>query len=313
MNAGSNDLAPAAVASRLATRRLGRTYEFLESCATTNDEIARRAASGAEEGLLVVADAQSGGRGRRGRSWHSPANENLYFSLLLRPALSARLASPLTLLAGAALAQTLADLGFTPRLKWPNDVLLESNIRREPSKGSQNLCPFPPPSSPLASLGLARSGSAGQSPATPTRSLAGLRKVAGILAEMASEGDRVRHVVLGIGINVNSQEFPKSLQAIATSLRVVHGQAVDRGRLLAGFLNAFEPIYDGFLAAGPAAGLREWNQHALLGQPCWVDRPSGRLEGVAAGTDETGALLLRTATGETVSVHAGEVNWLSSP
>jgi BirA family biotin operon repressor/biotin-[acetyl-CoA-carboxylase] ligase len=261
-----DDLASAALLPRLTTQRLGRRYELLPACASTNDEVAARAATYADEGLLVAANQQTGGRGRRGRFWHSPPSENLYFSLLLRPALPARLASPLTLLAGAALAQALADLAFSPRLKWPNDVLLE----------------------------------------TP----AGLRKVAGILSEMASEGERVRHVVLGVGVNVNALAFPDTLAAIATSLRLVRGSALNRGTLLAAFLNAFEPLYHDFLAAGPAAGLTRWSHHAVLGQPCWVEHDALRVEGVAAGVDDAGALLLRTADGETVAVHAGEVNWL---
>jgi BirA family biotin operon repressor/biotin-[acetyl-CoA-carboxylase] ligase len=259
------DLAPAAVLPLLATRRLGRQYEFLPSCGSTNDEVAARASAGAPEGTLVAADAQTGGRGRRGRLWHSPAGESLYCSLLLRPALPARLATPLGLLAGAALAQALAALGFVPRLKWPNDILCD----------------------------------------TP----AGARKVAGILTEMASEGERVRHVVLGVGVNVNTLAFPAALVGTATSLRLLGGRALARGVLLAAYLNAFEPIYDGFLASGPAPGLAAWERHAVLGQPCWINREHGRVEGIAAGVDDAGALLLRTSAGETLAVTAGEVNW----
>ena len=266
MSLPASDLLPAVVLPRLAVNRLGRPYELVPSCGSTNDEVAARALASAEEGLLVAAEEQTGGRGRRGRDWHSPAGENLYCSLLLRPALPARLAAPLTLLAGAALAQALARLGFSPRLKWPNDVLLD----------------------------------------TPD----GLRKVAGILTEMASEGDRVRHIIVGVGVNVNTQDFPGPLAPIATSLRLVRGVAVDRGALLAGFLNAFAPVYDGFLAAGPGPGLAEWSRHAVLGQPCWGSRGTGRIEGTAVGVDGSGALLLRTDHGDTVTVHAGEGNWL---
>ena len=262
----ASDLAPAALLPLLTSRRLGRTYEYLASCASTNDEVAGRAAAGAEHGLLVAAEQQTGGRGRRGRQWHSPEGENLYFSILLRAALPARQAAPLTLLAGAALAHALSSLGFSPRLKWPNDVLLD----------------------------------------TPD----GLRKVAGILTEMSSEGERIRHVVLGVGINVNVASFPDQLAKIATSLRLVRGAVASRGALLAAFVNALEPILDDFLANGPTGGLASWNRHALLGQRCWVRREDGRLEGVASAVDDSGALLLHTDAGETVAVHAGEVNWL---
>ena len=266
MTAGDVD-SPSFLA-RLHSRRLGRNFEYLPSCASTNDEIAARALAGCAEGLLVVAGEQIGGRGRRGRVWHSPAGENLYFSMLLRPALPAALAAPVTLLAGTALAASLSALGFAPQLKWPNDVLLDGG--------------------------------------------GGPRKVAGILTEMASEASRVRYVILGVGINVNAQEFPDDLADRATSLRLVRGQRVDRGDVLAAFIHAFEPIYDDFVAHGPSAALSEWHRYATLGQVCWVDREGGRIEGVAEGVDELGALLVKTAAGDSVSVHAGEVNWLSS-
>jgi len=259
------DLAPVRVADAITTRSLGRAYVFLPTCASTNDEAAARAAAGADQGLLVVSDEQSAGRGRRGRTWHSPAGENLYLSLLLRPAVPAHRIAPLTLVAGAALARALMALGFSPRLKWPNDVLLD---------GPE-----------------------------------GLRKVAGILTEMATEGRRVRHAVLGIGINVNARAFPGELAERATSLRHLRGAAVDRVNVLATFLGAFEPLYDDFVASGPGAGLRAWQDFALFGQACWVQSGARRTEGIAESVDEHGALLIRTGDGKLVAIHAGEVNW----
>jgi BirA family transcriptional regulator, biotin operon repressor / biotin---[acetyl-CoA-carboxylase] ligase len=260
------DLDPARFLARLHARWLGRNFAYMPSCVSTNDEVAARARAGCAEGLLIAAGEQTGGRGRRGRAWHSPADENLYFSLLLRPALPAHLAAPVTLLAGAALAVALSHLEFAPQLKWPNDVLLDTPL--------------------------------------------GLRKVAGILAEMASEAGRVRHIVLGVGINVNTEEFPEALATLATSLRRVCGQRVDRGEVVAAFIDAFEPIYDNFVAHGPSTALAEWHRYAKLGKVGWVDRDGGRIEGVAEGVDASGALLVKTASGDVVLLHAGEVNWL---
>jgi BirA family biotin operon repressor/biotin-[acetyl-CoA-carboxylase] ligase len=261
-----SDLAPSRFHSALRTVRLGRTFAYLPSCASTNDEVAARAMAGAEEGLLVVAGEQTAGRGRRGRVWQSPAGQNLTFSMLLRPALPAQRVAPLTLLAGAALATSLSTLGFSPRLKWPNDVLLD----------------------------------------TPD----GPRKVAGILTEMASEAGHVRHVVLGVGINVLTQAFPGELATRATSLYLASGQRVDRWEALAAFVNAFEPIYDDFVTHGPSAALAKWNDHAYLGQRCSVERHGQPLQGLAEGVDNSGALLVRTPSGDLILVHAGEVNWL---
>lgn len=264
MSLNESDLAPSVVLPALTTQRLGRRYLSLLTCASTNDEVATRAATNVDDGLLVAADTQTSGRGRRGRVWHSPAGENLYFSLLLRPALAAASASPLTLLAGAALGQALARLGFTPRLKWPNDVLLD----------------------------------------TPN----GLRKVAGILTEMASEAGVVRHIIVGVGVNVNGQGFPDDLAGRATSLRLVQGQALVRGAVLAAFINAFEPIYLALLSEGPQAGLDQWRRFALLGRACVVERVPP-IEGIAVDVESNGALLVKRADGTTISVHSGEVNW----
>src|SRR5215813_10178127 len=90
------------------------------TCGSTNDVAAARGRAGAAAGLVIAADAQTAGRGRLGRTWHSPAGENLYVSLLLRPARPAAQIPPLTLLAGAAIARAVEALGVAPRLKWPN-------------------------------------------------------------------------------------------------------------------------------------------------------------------------------------------------
>ena len=246
-------LAPELVLPLLRTQRLGRAYEFLSACASTNDVVRSRAATGAAEGLLVVAESQSAGRGRMGRSWHSPPGQNLYLSLLLRPALPARHATPLTLLAGASLARTLANAGAAPRLRWPNDLLL-------PAAGE-------------------------------------FRKAAGILTEMATNGEGVRHIVLGVGLNVNGLDFPSALAERATSLRMACGRAFDRAQVLVDFLAAFENVYDDFLARGPASGLVEWRRYADLGRVCRIDRDGTKVEGVATDIDDSGALLVRDDAG----------------
>jgi BirA family transcriptional regulator, biotin operon repressor / biotin---[acetyl-CoA-carboxylase] ligase len=254
---------PERLAACLRTSWLGRPYEWHPSCASTNDLAAARGRSGSAEGLVIAADAQTGGRGRQGRLWHSPAGENLYVSLLLRPARPAAEIPPLTLLAGAAVAEALATLGARPRLKWPNDVLLEEDHAE--------------------------------------------RKVAGVLTEMASEGERVGHVVLGLGLNVNAAEFPADLAGRATSLRRVLGRPLDRAAVLAALLASLERHYDAFRARGPAAAVAAWRPYAALGGKWRVNLPAGALEGVALGIDPDGALLLRDDVGHVHRVLSGEV------
>ncbi len=95
-----------------------RNVVFFKRCQSTNSEAAALAAEGAASGTLVVADAQSGGKGRLGRSWVSPPGENLYFSLVLRPSLPPEQAGLLGLACAVGVAEAL-DLG----IKWPNDLL----------------------------------------------------------------------------------------------------------------------------------------------------------------------------------------------
>ena len=117
----TREAAPATIAG-LTTRWLGRRYEHHATCGSTNDLAAGMARAGAPAGLVVAADAQTAGRGRMGRTWHSPAGEHLYFSVLLRPGRRAADIPPVTLLVGAVVAEVVAALGVMPRLKWPNDV-----------------------------------------------------------------------------------------------------------------------------------------------------------------------------------------------
>lgn len=97
-------------------------YKQLDS---TNTEIARLAAEGAAHGTVVVADAQSAGKGRRGRGWESPAGENIYMSILLRPDCLPDRAPMLTLVMAYSVAKVLKELGFLDvQIKWPNDLVL---------------------------------------------------------------------------------------------------------------------------------------------------------------------------------------------
>jgi BirA family biotin operon repressor/biotin-[acetyl-CoA-carboxylase] ligase len=117
------DLAAALAAVRGELPPLAGPVVFFHQTASTNDTALALAADGAAEGLVVIADAQTAGRGRQGRVWHSPAASGLYVSVILRPA--ARAASLLTLAAGVALAEGVeAATALTADIKWPNDLLI---------------------------------------------------------------------------------------------------------------------------------------------------------------------------------------------
>lgn len=102
----------------------GWRVEVSDRDPSTNATAAARARSGEPEGLVVVTEHQTRGRGRLDRAWETPARSSLTFSVLLRPDVPARRWPWLPLLTGYAVTQGLAAVGFDARLKWPNDVLL---------------------------------------------------------------------------------------------------------------------------------------------------------------------------------------------
>jgi len=106
----------------LSTRDLGVTLHAFERVESTNVTAFRLAQDGAAHGEIVIAEEQTEGKGRRGRSWSSPPGKNLYFSVVLRPELPPSRAAELTLVSAVALAETLRDAGVKAEIKWPNDV-----------------------------------------------------------------------------------------------------------------------------------------------------------------------------------------------
>ncbi len=98
---------------------------YYPSVDSTNEAAKRAAAGGAPDGSIFVADRQTAGRGRRGRTWISPGGEDVFFSVLLRPDIAAQSASMLTLLAALS-AVTAAEKhsGEPCQIKWPNDIIL---------------------------------------------------------------------------------------------------------------------------------------------------------------------------------------------
>jgi BirA family biotin operon repressor/biotin-[acetyl-CoA-carboxylase] ligase len=250
------------VVPKLTTAWLGRAWRHFAEIGSTNDEAAAwaRAEAAAPSGAVVVADAQTKGRGRLGRRWHSPPRESLYVSVVLRPPLPPHRVPPLTLAAGVAVAETLVAYDVTPALKWPNDVLLDG------------------------------------------------KKVAGILTEMSADLDHVHHVVVGIGVNLNTRAFPDEIAAIATSLALVHGEPISRADFVALLCARLENWFNQFVADGAAPIVAAWKQHArFFGQRVTVTAGRDRVEGIAEDLDDDGALRLRLADGRPFRVVAGEV------
>jgi BirA family transcriptional regulator, biotin operon repressor / biotin---[acetyl-CoA-carboxylase] ligase len=254
---------------------------------------------------VLAAEQQSAGRGRLGRAWISPPRAALTFSVLLRPAAvpRARLGW-LPLLAGVAVAAAVrAVAGVDAQLKWPNDVLAG-------------------PGNALAG-GSARGVRGGG--ASPQGDLGGLvppegdastfvppRKLGGILAEASGEA-----VVVGIGVNVSTEPAelppPGPGALAATSLRLVGAASLDRERLLAEILAGLERRYLAWCQVfgdTERSGLRAeyTGLCATLGRRVRVELPGGRLlDGLAAGIDADGRLLVSVPPDADLPVAAGDI------
>ncbi|HTE54372.1 MAG TPA: biotin--[acetyl-CoA-carboxylase] ligase [Kofleriaceae bacterium] len=247
------------------SRWLGAELHELDVCDSTNDEAAALAAAGAPHGAVVVAAAQRRGRGRLGRPWYSPAGENLYLSLVLRPELAPAALPPITLAAGVAVAEAVAGFGVRPAVKWPNDIVVAG------------------------------------------------RKLAGVLTEMSTRGERLDFLVLGIGVNLGSRSFPPELAAVATSL-ALEGGAATPAQLRARLLPALEVWLDRFFAGGVAAVGPAWSEWSgMAGARVRVSAGGRTVEGTACGIAADGSLDVRDDRGHHVSVVAGDVVLLPAP
>ncbi len=229
-------------------------------------------AQGAREVCVAVADEQTAGRGRQGRSWQAPTGAALLASVGFRPTdLPIRHAwrlAAITALAMVEAAEEEAGLRDGELwLKWPNDIVAE--------------------------------GASGE-----------LLKLAGVLGESASDGGATSTAVIGIGINADwpAATFPLELRESMTSLSEFSGgRPVDRDALLAGWVARLEPRYAALRAGRFDAA--EWaRRQRTTGCAVDIDLGADRIRAVATGVDpETGALLLRTGDGEAKAIDSGEV------
>lgn len=238
---------------------------YFSSLGSTSAELQRLAEEGAPEGTVVLADTQSGGRGRRGRVWHSPPGRGIYFSVLLRPRqLGPAGAVPVTLVAAVAAARELRQTAGVPvAVKWPNDLLV------------------------------------------------GPKKLGGILTEAKIKGDRLQHLVLGIGLNVNhlGSDFPADLRARATSLRLESNRVFERPALFLALLERVLRDCRLFFQTGFAPFRQPWiEMSATLGNTVTLDRAGGKLRGKAVDLDPAGALLVEDDKGKLHRIFCGDIN-----
>ena len=125
LNVNPDVLSFSELKSRMQTKWAGRNIVYYEETGSTNIDAKLLGEQGAEHGTVVVADKQNAGRGRRGRSWQSPAGKDIYFTILLRPEFEPDKAAGLTLIMALSVTQAVRSCcGLEAGIKWPNDVVL---------------------------------------------------------------------------------------------------------------------------------------------------------------------------------------------
>lgn len=244
------------------TKWIGRDTFYYESIDSTNEQAKRLAEEGYGNGTLIVANYQNAGKGRRGRSWESPAGTSISMTLLLKPDIEPNNASMITLVAALAVAKAITRLtGADAEIKWPNDIVMNG------------------------------------------------KKVCGILTEMSVQFDHVHYIVVGIGINVSTEYFPKEIQDIATSLRFETGKMIHRAELIEAVWEYFEEDYESYLQTQDLQNLvKDYNARLVnMHQQVKVLDPKEPYEGKARGITPKGELIVDTWNSRKL-VASGEVS-----
>ena len=249
----------------LSTRLVGKDVHYLPEVDSTNAALLRLVNEDkATEGTVVLADTQTAGRGRLGKTWFSPPGVNLYLSVLLQPAIRIDEVQTITLIGSLALADAIEAEGVVAQVKWPNDVLVND------------------------------------------------KKIAGVLSEIELGQGQVKHLILGIGANLNVDR--KTMDQLfgevapgATSLCEAVGHSVGRDIFAVHLLEALDKRYGAFVSGGKEAMLDEWRRRSFLGRWVKVQEEDMHVEGVAMDIDDSGYLVVTLDDGSTVRVREGEV------
>lgn len=237
---------------------------------STNRDLLSEAAVGAPEGLVLVADHQTAGRGRLDRSWSAPPGASLLVSVLLRPDLDPEHAFLVTAAGAVAACQACSEVAAVfPGIKWPNDLMIVAGER------------------------------------FTGRKLAGI-----LAESMVSDGRIEAVVLgMGLNVNW-PEVLPVELADTAVALDHVVGHPVDREALLGAWLRHLDRWLDLIATPeGHAALLMRLREtSATLGRRVRVELPGGTLEGTAVDLTAEGHLLvLPAAGGEAVEVTVGDV------
>lgn len=262
-------LTKAEVTSLLKTNELGHILHLFDEVESTQLIAHDLVAQNTAHGTVIVAEAQSAGRGRMLREWDSAKKKGLWFTVIVRPDCLPHEAPQFTLIAAVAIVNAVKALYPTlnPKIKWPNDILING------------------------------------------------RKCTGILTEMIAETDRIRALLIGIGINVNQQQedFPESLHSIATSLQMslaATGEPgeVNRAALLAEILLYLENYSELYLKHGFGRIKPLWEEASCtIGNQVRATTLREVIVGKAIAITDSGVLQIEKQDGTIAEVYSADV------
>jgi len=273
LTALSHSLAPEEVLPLLQTRLLGRTYDYHEVLASTNDRALDLARAGACHGTTVVAEEQTAGRGRLRRPWVSPKGLGLYVSVILRPDVPPRRGPETTLIAALALARSLrTQWGVDACLKWPNDVLISG----KKVAGILTEMQTDPDRIQFLVVGVG----------------------VNVLHEAKDFPDDVLYPATSLALEWAKLATDKPQDAAKPS----------RAQVLAAFLNTLEGDYEAYLREG----LRRFQEDlrkmsVVLGKAIRIQVSDRILEGVARDLTDRGGLIVETRHGALETVWVGDI------
>lgn len=245
---------------------------WIKETDSTNEEIKRRATKGAPDGLWVVADKQTNGRGRRGRSWESADEGNLYMSLLLRPTFSKESASMVTLVMALSVASVIREMtGLDAKIKWPNDIVI----------GGKKAVGI------LTELTFDEQGS--------------YYLVCGVGINVNQRN--FSSELAGTATALLTEYIRKPAEIAETA-------QIDRKHLAECLRERFKADYASFCKVGDMSDLKASYEALLANKDACVRvlDPKGEYEGIALGINNDGELLVQKAEGCVEAVYAGEVS-----
>jgi BirA family biotin operon repressor/biotin-[acetyl-CoA-carboxylase] ligase len=249
------------------------------STGSTNADALALARDGAPEGVVVVADYQTAGRGRYDRAWVAPPGGSLLVSVLLRP--PSPVASAATMATAVAMAEAVEEVaGVTAGLKWPNDLVIADETGERKLAGI--LAEADWPASATISAGW-------KQPSAHERAV----------------------IVVGIGVNVSWPEDDEAIRDVAdtaVALNWVTPEPVDRLDLLVAFLRRLDRGYGGLVTDGPGAAMDQWRRRsATLGRRVRIDLGVDDVEGTAVDVTAEGHLVVEAPGGQRRTFAVGDV------